>query len=189
MFSPDSFGLLADSQIRDLSLYHGMISPFEENKSTNNGGPSYGLSSCGYDIRMGNKVLTQNGGLVDTHKLNEAKYSDYPLEDGALALLPGQFVLAHSIETFKIPDDIFGICFGKSTLVRIGVDVHVTPLEPGWEGVLTLEIRNSGKALVILHEGDGICQICFWRMMVTPVHNYVNRGGKYMNQIGVVPAR
>lgn len=96
--------------------------------------------------------------------------------------MPGKFTLAVSMESFKIPDDVLGSCMGKSTLARMGIAVIVTPLEPGWEGYLTLEIFNAGSNPVVLHAGMGICQINFHQTRETPHKSYMSRSGKYQDQ-------
>lgn len=126
---------------------------------------SYGQSSYGYDIRCGNefKVFTNvNCAEVDPKALSEDAFTTFTRKDGDYILVPpNSFVLASSVEHFRIPRDVIGICFGKSTLARAALVVPITPLEPGWSGVLTLEVANQSSLPARLYAGEGICQLVF----------------------------
>lgn len=143
---------------------------------------SYGLSSFGYDFRIGRnfKLFTNlNSSVVDPLNFDENNYVER--EGDSIIIPPNSFVLAHTMERFNIPNDILGVCMGKSTLARSGENVIVTPLEPGWPGYLTLEYSNVTNLPVILHAGMGGGQITFTRGEV-PLVTYADRGGKYQNQ-------
>lgn len=136
-------GILADHQIRDLALNHGMIDPFVE-KQTREGVISYGLSSYGYDARSSSdfKIFTNvDNALVDPKNFSEQSFVDRQAD--ICVIPPNSFVLTHTVEYFRIPKDVLVICLGKSTYARCGLIVNVTPLEPGWEGHVTLEISNT----------------------------------------------
>ena len=135
--------VLSDKWIKKMSKENGMISPFEE-KQIRGDSISYGLSSFGYDARVSNefKIFTNvNSGIVDPKVF---KKESFITKVGKECIIPpNSFALARTIEYFKIPDDILVICLGKSTYARCGIIVNVTPLEPGWEGHVTLEFSNT----------------------------------------------
>jgi dCTP deaminase len=159
---------------------------------------SYGLSSYGYDIRLGNHVrLARNpahmvGGDALTRWCIDPKddltehFEDEPVVASAegryIKIPPHGFALAHSLERFCIPRDIVAICFGKSTYARCGLIVNVTPLEPEWQGWLTLEISNTTPMPARVYVGEGICQIVFHTALRTCLTSYADRRGKYDNQ-------
>lgn len=185
-------GLLSDREIRHLCLpsplrkgQRPMIENFVPRKQRQYG-VSSGLSSFGYDARIGNRFMVcRQWPRIETVDLDnptsalayEQIVSDY------IILAPGTFILAQSIEQFNIPPDILAICQGKSTMARFGINVFVTPLEPGWDGILTFEISNHGPAPVKLYAGQGIAQLLFFRGE-QPQNIY---SGKYQNQTGVTP--
>jgi dCTP deaminase len=109
-------------------------------------------------------------------------------QDGRVVMPPHSFYLARTIEYFKIPDDVFGECLGKSTFARGAIIVNVTPLEPGWEGHVTLELSNTADVPSVVYVGEGICQFVFFRGE-RPAVSYGDRNGKYMKQVGVTLAR
>ena len=188
-------GILCDYEIAGLCFKDDpMINPYVYHYSIENG-PSFGCGSYGYDIRLGKdfKKLIHQDGVIDTRSLGNVKYSNYTIFDSeSIILFPGDVVLGVSQERFHMPNDVIGLCYNKSTLVRIGIDVKVTPLEPGWKGFLTLEIHNFGPMAVQLHVGDGICQVVFHQGEI-PEFNYGNRQtgpGKYQDQENeATPAR
>lgn len=168
--------ILCDKTIKELSEDYGMIRNFVESSKTTDVKDikySFGLSSAGYDARLGHSFIVNNE--------RSTAYDVFPL-------LPNQFILAHTIETFNIPNNIVGTCVGKSTLARLGVHVLVTPLEPGWSGQLTLEIKNLSNQVVPLYIAQGICQIQFHLLDNIPSVTYASKGGKYQNQTGVTQA-
>ena len=197
------YGVLNDAEIAELCKGdRPMISPFvseSTNSFTEMDGddeykiycPSFGLSSCGYDVRLGNKFIKQSGvaSAFAVSKNGSPAEQEPALNTrniqlkprAVLAVDPGEFYLAHTMERFIIPPDIRGVCNGKSTLARMGIHLMVTPLEPNWEGYLTLEFANLCKQPVLLTPGIGIAQIEFHRVR-PPEVGYSHRDGKYMNQ-------
>jgi dCTP deaminase len=191
--------LLSDTEIVNRCKFvdAAMIRPFSPISRTDCApgfvGPSWGLSSTGYDIRLSDKwkiPRKENFGMVyQTSRKETVKFdpnSVITLEDrvaNEFLLMPGEFVLAVSHEHFKMPCDVMGLCTGKSTLARMGLIVLVTPLEVGWEGYLTLEMFNAGHQPINLTAGIGICQINFFKTEEPPHKSYMHRSGKYMHQL------
>ena len=163
----------------------GMIRPFI-NKQIRKGKISYGLSSYGYDARVSNefKIFTNvNSGVVDPKVF---KKESFVTKIGRECIIPpNSFALARTMEYFKIPDDILVICLGKSTYARCGIIVNVTPLEPGWEGHVTLEFSNTTPLPAKIYANEGAAQFIFLKGSEEPEKNYAERNGKYMNQTGV----
>lgn len=182
-------GLLADSQIRDLSLNHGMIEPFVE-KQNHDGVISYGLSSYGYDARCSNefKIFTNvDSAVVDPKNFSNKSFVDR--ETDICIIPPNSFVLTRSVEYFRIPKDVLVICLGKSTYARCGLIVNVTPLEPGWEGHVTLEISNTTPLPAKVYANEGVAQFLFFKGSAECEVSYADRAGKYMGQRGVTLPR
>jgi dCTP deaminase len=178
-------GLLADSQIRDLALNHGMIDPFVE-KQTRAGVISYGLSSYGYDARCSPefKIFTNvDNAIVDPKDFSPASFVDR--ETDVCIIPPNSFALTRSVEYFRIPKDVLVVCLGKSTYARCGLIVNVTPLEPGWEGHVTLEISNTTPLPAKVYANEGIAQFLFFKGSTACEVSYADRSGKYMGQRGV----
>mgnify|MGYP005996170365 CR=1 FL=1 len=177
--------VLSDKTIRKLALEEKMISPFED-KQVREGKISYGLSSFGYDARVSEefKIFTNvNSEIVDP---KDFKSTNFVTKNGAECIIPpNSFVLARSVEHFKIPKDILVICLGKSTYARCGIIVNVTPLEPGWEGFVTLEFSNTTPLPAKIYANEGAAQFIFLKGNETPEVTYADRNGKYMGQIGV----
>src|SRR5260221_401459 len=142
-------GIKSDKWIRTMALEHGMIEPFED-RQVREGVVSYGLSSYGYDIRVGDefKIFTNiNNTVIDPKNFDPRSFVD--VKSDVCIVPPNSFALAHTIEYFRIPRDILTICLGKSTYARCGIIVNVTPFEPEWEGTVTLEISNMPPRLSI----------------------------------------
>jgi len=177
--------VLSDKTIRKLALEEKMISPFED-KQVREGKISYGLSSFGYDARVSEefKIFTNvNSEIVDP---KDFKSTNFVTKNGAECVIPpNSFVLARTVEHFKIPKDILVICLGKSTYARCGIIVNVTPLEPGWEGFVTLEFSNTTPLPAKIYANEGAAQFIFLKGNETPEVTYADRNGKYMGQIGV----
>lgn len=176
--------LLSDIEIAELCAKHKMITPFVR-KQKAEGVISYGLSSYGYDIRVSKefKIFTNvNSSFVDPKHFDAKSFVDVK-KDVAL-IPPNSFALSRSLEYFKIPDEIFGMAVGKSTYARCGIVTNVTPLEPGWEGYLTLEISNTTPLPARIYAGEGIVQIVFFKGK-RPAHPYTTKGGKYQGQLGI----
>lgn len=182
-------GILADHQIRDLALNHGMIDPFVE-KQTREGVISYGLSSYGYDARSSSdfKIFTNvDNALVDPKNFSEQSFVDRQAD--ICVIPPNSFVLTHTVEYFRIPKDVLVICLGKSTYARCGLIVNVTPLEPGWEGHVTLEISNTTPLPARVYANEGVAQFLFFKGSSPCEVSYADRKGKYMGQRGVTLPR
>jgi len=175
----------SDKWIRRMCEEHGMIEPFERGQ-VREGVISYGLSSYGYDIRVAPefKVFTNvHNALVDPKRFDDRSFVD--IKGSECIIPPNSFALARTEEYFRIPRNILAICVGKSTYARCGLVVNVTPLEPTWEGYLTLEISNTTPLPAKVYGGEGIAQLLFLEGDELPEVAYVDRKGKYMKQVGV----
>ena len=177
--------ILSDKWIRKMSKDKDMISPFEE-KQVRGDKISYGLSSYGYDARVSNefKIFTNvNSEIVDPKNF---KSTNFVTKNSTECIItPNSFVLARTIEKFKIPEDVLVICLGKSTYARCGIIVNVTPLEPGWEGFVTLEFSNTTPLPAKIYANEGVAQFIFLKGDEKSEVTYADRDGKYMNQTGV----
>jgi dCTP deaminase len=164
---------------------HGMIEPFEAGQ-VKDGKISYGLSSYGYDIRVAPefKVFTNvHSVIVDPKEFDDRSFVD--VNEDQCIIPPNSFALARTLEYFRIPRDVLVLCVGKSTYARCGILVNVTPLEPTWEGYLTLEISNTTPLPAKIYGGEGIAQLLFFEGDEEPMVAYADRQGKYQNQVGV----
>ena len=177
--------VLSDKWIKKMAL-EGMISPFQENQ-VRMGKISYGLSSFGYDARVSDefKIFTNINGseIVDPKNFKPTNFVTKKVSECIIP--PNSFVLASTVEYFKIPDDILVICLGKSTYARCGIIVNVTPLEPGWEGYVTLEFSNTTPLPAKIYAHEGVAQFIFIKGNEIPKVSYADRKGKYMGQKGV----
>ena len=177
--------VLSDKTIRKLANEDKMISPFED-KQVRSGKISYGLSSFGYDARVSEefKIFTNvNSEIVDPKNF---KSTNFITKNGPVCVVPpNSFALARTVERFKIPKDILVICLGKSTYARCGIIVNVTPLEPGWEGHVTLEFSNTTPLPAKIYANEGVAQFIFLKGNEIPEVTYADRNGKYMGQTGV----
>jgi dCTP deaminase len=177
-------GVLSDHSIRQLVKTAAMITPFVESQKRD-GVISYGLSSYGYDARIGDtfKLFTNvNSAIVDPKAFDAASFVE---RKGPHCIIPpNSFVLGHTIEYFKIPRDILVICLGKSTFARCGLIVNVTPLEPEWEGQVTIEISNTTPLPAKIYANEGICQFVFLQGNEPCETSYRDKAGKYMHQLG-----
>lgn len=176
-----------------------MITPFTDTSESPMLGdkklPSYGLSSYGYDVRVGNsfKLLKPQeicgGRPISPIDNNDDDYVDIEATDGCLTIPPHGFVLGHTREYFRIPRKVLVVCMGKSTYARLGLIVNVTPLEPEWEGNVVIEISNTTNRAVKIFTEGGIAQfIFFWNERGCET-SYADRKGKYQGQRGVTTAR
>jgi dCTP deaminase len=175
----------SDKWIRNMAKSHEMINPFEENQIRDNK-ISYGLSSYGYDARVSNefKIFTNiNSEVVDPKNFKKSNFISKKVSECIIP--PNSFVLASTVEYFKIPNDIMVICLGKSTYARCGIIVNVTPLEPGWEGYVTLEFSNTTPLPAKIYANEGAAQFIFLKGNEKPEITYADRDGKYMKQKGV----
>jgi len=179
----------SDRWIQRMSEEHGMIEPFEPSQ-IREGTISYGLSSFGYDIRVAPefKVFTNvHNVVVDPKKFDDRSFVDVQAE--SCTIPPNSFALARTVEFFRVPRDTLVLCVGKSTYARCGIIVNVTPLEPSWEGYLTLEISNTTPLPARIYANEGIAQLLFFQGDEEPRVAYADRKGKYQNQVGVTLPR
>src|ERR1700745_1601781 len=181
----------SDKWIRRMGREKGMIEPFAE-KQVREGTISYGVSSYGYDLRIADefKIFTNiNSSIVDPKKFDSKSFVDF---QGAVCIVPpNSFALGRSVEYFRIPRDVMTICLGKSTYARCGIITNVTPLEPEWEGYVTLEISNTTPLPAKIYANEGICQVLFFEADDDDVCevSYKDKAGKYQGQQGVTLPR
>ncbi len=167
----------------------GMIDPFEPTQLRQNAGNgviSYGNSSYGYDVRCARefKVFTNiHSAIVDPKAFNQESFVD--IESDVCIIPPNSFALARTVEYFRIPRDVLVICLGKSTYARCGIIVNVTPLEPEWEGHVTLEFSNTTPLPAKIYANEGVAQMIFLQASETCEVSYRDRKGKYQGQKGV----
>jgi dCTP deaminase len=179
----------SDHWIRRMAAGHGMIEPFEAGQVRESGGArivSYGTSSYGYDVRCARefKVFTNiNSTIVDPKKFDPASFVD--VEADVCIIPPNSFVLARTVEYFRIPRNVLVVCLGKSTYARCGIIVNVTPLEPEWEGHVTLEFSNTTTLPAKVYANEGVAQMLFFESDEVCGTSYKDRGGKYQGQKGV----
>ena len=177
--------VLSDKWIKEMVRTNNMISPFED-KQVRGNKISYGLSSFGYDARVSNefKIFTNiNSEIVDPKNF---KLNNFISKKGDECIIPpNSFVLSSTVEYFRIPNDVMVICLGKSTYARCGIIVNVTPLEPSWEGNVTLEFSNSTPLPAKIYANEGAAQFIFLKGNEKPEITYADRNGKYMKQSGV----
>ena len=173
-----------------MSKNQSMIEPFSENqvRLDKDGHKliSYGVSSYGYDVRCSNefKVFTNiYSAVVDPKSFDEKSFVD--IESDICVIPPNSFALARTVEYFKIPRNVLTICLGKSTYARCGIIVNVTPLEPEWEGHVTLEFSNTTNLPAKIYAGEGVAQMLFFESDEECEISYKDRGGKYQGQTGV----
>jgi dCTP deaminase len=176
---------MPDHWIRQQALDSRMIDPFVETQKRD-GVISYGLSSYGYDARCADhfKIFTNvDSAVVDPKNFNPTSFVD---RTGPVCIIPpNSFALTHTVEYFRIPRDILVVCLGKSTYARCGIIVNVTPLEPEWEGQVTIEISNTTPLPAKIYAGEGICQFLFLQGASPCEVSYADKAGKYMGQRGV----
>lgn len=183
----------SDHWIRRMAEQHGMIEPFEPNQVRSNNGEkivSYGTSSYGYDVRCANefKIFTNiNSAIVDPKQFDANSFVDFV---GDVCIIPpNSFALARTVEYFRIPRSVLTICLGKSTYARCGIIVNVTPLEPEWEGHVTLEFSNTTTLPAKIYAHEGVAQMLFLESDEICSTSYKDRGGKYQGQTGVTLPR
>ena len=175
----------SDKWIIKMSKENSMITPFEDSQIRDNK-ISFGVSSYGYDARVSDefKIFTNvNSEIVDPKNFKQTNF--VTKRDEVCIIPPNSFVLARTVEYFKIPNDVLVICLGKSTYARCGIIVNVTPLEPGWEGHVTLEFSNTTPLPAKIYANEGVAQFIFLKGNERPVTTYADRKGKYMGQKGV----
>ncbi|MBS1149933.1 MAG: dcd [Myxococcaceae bacterium] len=179
----------SDRWIRRMAQEHQMISPFEPGQQRTNGSGkliSYGTSSYGYDVRCADefKIFTNiNSTIVDPKTFDPSSFVDRKASECIIP--PNSFALARTVEYFKIPRNVLVICLGKSTYARCGIIVNVTPLEPEWEGHVTLEFSNTTPLPARIYANEGVAQMLFFESDEECETSYKDRGGKYQGQRGV----
>lgn len=181
--------LLADSEIEYRAKKEGMITPFEKRTAEEGDKKvvSYGLSSYGYDIRIGNrfKIFTNvNTSVIDPKNFDQNSFVDVETDEQVI-IPPNSFALGACIEWITMPRDLLAICVGKSTYARCGIVVNVTPIEPEWQGHITIEISNTTPLPAIIYPNEGIAQLVFLSSTKLCDISYLDRNGKYQGQTGV----
>ncbi len=179
----------SDRWIRQMAREQRMIEPFAEAQKRE-GVISYGLSSYGYDIRVADeyRIFTNvNTAIVDPKNFDARSFVEY--KGDICVIPPNSFVLARSVEYFRIPRNVLTICLGKSTYARCGIIVNVTPFEPEWEGYVTLEISNTSPLPARVYSNEGLCQVIFLESDELCEVSYKDKKGKYQAQQGIVLPR
>ena len=179
-----------DQWIRRMAKEHGMIEPFEPGQVRRNEAGerliSFGTSSYGYDVRCAGefKVFTNiHSATVDPKAFDERSFVD--MVGDHCVVPPNSFALARTVEYFRIPRNVLTVCLGKSTYARCGIIVNVTPLEPEWEGHVTLEFSNTTNLPAKIYANEGVAQMLFFESDEACETSYAERGGKYQGQTGV----
>ena len=188
-YNPSRMSIKNDAWIRRMSRERGMIRPFVD-RQVRRGVISYGLSSYGYDIRVSDrfKIFTNvHAAVVDPKAFDPRSFLS--VRGATCVVPPNSFVLAQSVERFRIPRTVLTLCVGKSTYARCGIIVNVTPFEPEWEGSATLEISNTTPLPARIYAGEGIAQVVFFEADEACRVSYKDRKGKYQAQRGVVLPR
>ncbi len=178
----------SDRWIRKMAIEHKMIEPFAP-QQVRDGFISYGLSSYGYDMRISDefKIFKGRAGVVDPKRFDEGSFT--PFKGEVCEIPPNSFLLARSVEYFRIPRNILTICFGKSTFARCGVVVNVTPFEPEWEGYVTMGISNTSPLPAKLYANEGIAQVIFLQADEVCEVSYADKKGKYQAQKNITTAK
>jgi dCTP deaminase len=183
----------SDQWIRRMAQQHNMIEPFVEGQVRDADGNrviSYGTSSYGYDARCADefKIFTNiNSAIVDPKNFDEESFVD--VKSDVCIIPPNSFALARTVEYLRIPRNVLTICLGKSTDARCGINVNVTPLEPEWEGHVTLEFSNTSPLPAKIYANEGVAQFLFFESDEVCETSYLDRGGKYQGQKGVTLPR
>ncbi len=183
----------SDRWIRRMAEEHGMIEPYEPGQVRDGDSGrviSFGTSSYGYDIRCAAdfKIFTNiNSAIVDPKAFDDSSFVD--VRSDVCIIPPNSFALARTVEYFRIPRSVLTICLGKSTYARCGIIVNVTPLEPEWEGHVTLEFSNTTPLPAKVYANEGVAQVLFFESDEVCETSYRDRGGKYQGQRGVTLPR
>ena len=175
----------SDRWIRRMARDQRMIEPFTD-KQVREGVISYGLSSYGYDVRIADefKIFTNiNSTIVDPKNFDPRSFVDF--KGDVCIIPPNSFALAQTVEYFRIPRNVLTICLGKSTYARCGIIVNVTPFEPEWEGIVTLEVSNTTPLPAKIYANEGIAQILFLRADQVCKVSYADKQGRYQDQKGL----
>jgi dCTP deaminase len=193
---PAHMSIKSDRWITRMAKEHGMIEPFEARQVRKGSDPgksnviSYGVSSYGYDVRVSDeyKIFTNvNSTVIDPKKFDPNSFVNF--KGDVCIVPPNSFALAHTVEYFRIPRNVLTICLGKSTYARCGIIVNVTPFEPEWEGVVTLEISNTTPLPAKIYSNEGLAQVLFFESDEACEVSYRDKGGKYQAQTGVTLPR
>jgi len=185
----------SDRWIRRMAREQRMIEPFEPKQIKAVKGQkvvSFGTSSYGYDVRCANefKIFTNiNSTIVDPKAFDEKSFVDF--KGDVCIIPPNSFALARTVEYFRVPRNVLILCLGKSTYARCGIIVNVTPLEPEWEGYVTLEFSNTTPLPAKIYANEGVAQVIFLEAQPDDIceTSYKDRGGKYQGQKGVTPPK
>ncbi len=184
----------SDKWIRKMAEHEGMIEPFEAGQVREIAGQkviSYGTSSYGYDVRCAAefKIFTNvhTTNVVDPKNFDETSFVS--INEDYCIIPPNSFALARTVEHFRIPSNVLTVCLGKSTYARCGIIVNVTPLEPEWEGHVTLEFSNTTPLPAKIYANEGVAQMLFYESDEQCEVTYKDRNGKYQGQTGVTPPR
>jgi len=175
----------SDRWVRRMAQEQRMIDPFTD-AQIRQGVISYGLSSYGYDVRIADdfKIFTNiNSTIVDPKHFDPRSFVDFKGE--VCVIPPNSFALARTVEYFRVPRDVLVITLGKSTYARCGIIVNVTPLEPEWEGIVTLEVSNTTPLPARIYAGEGIAQMLFFQSDEACETSYADKNGKYQGQQGL----
>jgi dCTP deaminase len=186
IFQEMLMGLKPDHWIHKMALEHRMIEPFADSQ-VREGVISYGVSSYGYDMRIADEFKLYQA--VDTAVIdpkNQTARTVLDFQGDSCLIPPNSFVLARSVEYFRIPRGILTICFGKSTYARCGILVNVTPFEPEWEGYVTLGISNTNPLPARIYANEGIAQVLFFEADEPCAVSYADKKGKYQAQQSIV---
>lgn len=173
-----------------MSQEKGMIEPFEPGQ-VKDGKISFGTSSYGYDMRVADEFRQYIGSsdqVIDPKNYDSSLFEDKKVKD-FIIIPPNSFVLARSLEYFRIPRDILTVCYGKSTYARCGVIVNVTPFEPLWEGYVTMSISNTSPSPVKIYVNEGIAQVVFLEASEICQTSYADKKGKYQAQKTITHAK
>ncbi len=174
--------ILSDKEIKEYVKKYKMITPFKTSQ-IGKGVISYGLSSYGYDFRIANefKIFTNvNNAIVDPKNFSSKSFVDFKGKECVIP--PNSFILGKSLERFCIPRDILGLCIGKSTYARCGLIINITPIEPMWEGYITIEISNTTPLPAKIYANEGIAQLLFFKASSACKVSYADKKGKYQGQ-------
>lgn len=178
----------SDQWIAQMALKKGMIEPFAPNQVRT--GISFGLSSYGYDFRLSRHfqlLRAKPSDILDPKNFSSLKFEGF--EADYFEIPPGHYCLGRSLEYFQIPREVLGVCFGKSTYARSGILINVTPLEPEWEGYITLAIANYSPIPARVYAGEGIAQVIFLEAKEECAISYADKKGKYQTQKEITGAK
>jgi dCTP deaminase len=178
-----------DRWIKKMVVEHNMISPFEP-EQVKNGKISFGTSSYGYDVRLSNEfmIMKEKENVIVDPKLIEGLFKHVIVKD-YIEISPNSVILGKTVEYLKIPRDVITIAFGKSTYVRCGILVNITPFEPEWEGYVTVSIANTTSITIKVYVNEGIAQVLFLEASEVCEVSYADRNGKYQAQENITSAK